>query len=307
MKNHRRFLPGVINHCYQNTRDGFLLFYSICDYLACFTIICTVARRHHVKVLSLCLMPDHLHGSFVADYIEELCAFVGHYTSSVARENNETCGHAGPLFNEPFGSAPKPGGKNGRTNLIYVGNNPVERHLADKAENYRWNYLAYAESDHPFSAPIVKRKASGPLKIAVAQVDALRRSNRPIPYKMLKRMFSRLGRKEANQLTDYIIATYNVIDYVAAAKYFDNFDAMLTAMHSTTGNEYEIDEQFCGRRDDVYAKMTSLLLSSGKFQDIHDILKLSLAEKMRLFNYLLGKTSATRAQIMKFLRIKQRP
>ena len=124
---------------------------------------------------------------------------------------------------------------------------------------------------------------------------------------MLKRMFSRLGRKEANQLTDYIIATYNVIDYVAAAKYFDNFDAMLTAMHSTTGNEYEIDEQFCGRRDDVYAKMTSLLLSSGKFQDIHDILKLSLAEKMRLFNYLLGKTSATRAQIMKFLRIKQRP
>ena len=165
MKNHRRFLPGVINHCYQNTRDGFLLFYSICDYLACFTIICTVARRHHVKVLSLCLMPDHLHGSFVADYIEELCAFVGHYTSSVARENNETCGHAGPLFNEPFGSAPKPGGKNGRTNLIYVGNNPVERHLADKAENYRWNFLAYAESDHPFSAPIVKRKASGPLKI----------------------------------------------------------------------------------------------------------------------------------------------
>ena len=96
-----------------------------------------------------------------------------------------------------------------------------------------------------------------------------------------------------------------MIDYKAAAKYFDSHDAMLMAMHSTTGSEYEIDEQFCGRRDDVYAQMTSLLLSSGKYQDIHDILKLPLTERLKLFNYLFGKTPATRAQILKYLRIKQ--
>jgi hypothetical protein len=303
MKNNRRFLPGVINHCYQNTRDGFLLFYSVCDYLAAFTIICTVARRYRVRVISLCLMPDHLHGSYVAGLLDQLTSFVGHYTSAIARENNRTCKHTGPLFNEPFGSAPKQGGKNGRSNLIYVGNNPVERHLAEKAENYRWNFLAYAKSSHPFSSPIIKRQASGPMKKAMALVDSLCRRRRPIPYTMLKKMFSRLCRDEANQLVDYIISSYNIIDYDAATEYFESYEAMLLAMHSTTGSEYEIKEAFTGRRDDVYAQMTSLLLATGKYSDIHEILSLPLSEKDKLFRFLIGKTPATREQIRKYLRI----
>ena len=41
MKNDsRKFKPGVLIHCYQNTFEGYLLFYTISDYLVYFTILC---------------------------------------------------------------------------------------------------------------------------------------------------------------------------------------------------------------------------------------------------------------------------
>lgn len=81
---------------------------------------------------------------------------------------------------------------------------------------------------------------------------------------------------------------------------------MLIAIHSNTGSEYDIKESFTGKRDDVYSKMSSLLIGTGRFKDIHDILGLSSDEKIKLFNFLNGKTDATPRQIANYLQVEIR-
>ena len=250
MKNSSRpFVPGIINHCYQNSINGALLFYSVSDFLVMFTLVCVASKRYDVKVLALCFMPDHIHGSYVAVSKSKLSAFVGYYSSEYVKMFNDYYGRSGPLFNRPFGSVPKIGDKKGRTNLIYVDNNPVERRLSKDAVLYRWNFLAYGQSKHPFSEPIKRRTASSTLKKAMTIVDLQSSRGHPLTFALLGKWFSRLSKKESLQLVDYIITTYSVIDYDAAARFFGGFDNMLLAIRSTTGSEYDLNEPFEGRND----------------------------------------------------------
>ena len=69
-------MRGILTHCYQNTVDGFLLFYSISDYLVYFTIFCIYAVREGIRVLSLCQMPDHVHFGITAEASRDLSSFV---------------------------------------------------------------------------------------------------------------------------------------------------------------------------------------------------------------------------------------
>ena len=269
-----------------------------------FTIICVAARRYGVRILKLCLMPDHIHGSFVAGLLKELAAFVGYYTSQYANMFNEISGRSGQLFNRPYGSAPKYGDKKVKSNFIYVDNNPVERHLADKAENYRWNFLAYAKSDHPFSEPIKLRSASSFLKNAMKMVDVLQKKGRFLTFRVLHNWFSKLDRKESNQLIDYIITKYNAIDYDGSICYFGSYENELIALSSTSGSEYDIKEPFVGKKDDCYAKLSSLLMKTGRFKNIYEVPGLGIEEKVELFHFLYGQTEATREQLRKFLHLK---
>ena len=304
MKNfNRRFVSGALNHCYQRTVNGFLLFYNVSDCLVLFTIICTCAKRYHVDILALSFMPDHIHGSYVAVSPQDLSGFVGDYTSKYARAFNEEFLRKGPLFDGPFGSAPKTTDKAERTNLIYVYNNPVERRIVRQAENYKWNFLAYMAKRNPFSEPIVKRKASGNLKRALAMVDRMHAVNRPLTYKLLKLLFSRLAKQERDQLTDYIVSTYSEIDYQAVLQCFGNYENLLTAVHSTTGSEYDIHEEYTGYSDSWYSMMTSIVLSTGRFKDIHEVISLPVEKKKELLTLLRVKTNATSRQIEKYLHL----
>lgn len=256
MKNAKRtVIGGILNHVYQRTKDGVLLFYNVSDYLVLFTIICTVAPKHGVRILALSLMPDP----------------------------------EGPLFESPFGSVPVIGDKKARTNLCYVGNNGVERRLCKKAEEYRWSFLAYAISDHPFSPKLISREASAALRKGIKEIDAEHAAEKPLTYKQIKRLFSKLEKDEKLQLTDYIISTYNCIDYDAAIRYFDGYQNMLTAMHSNTGSEHDLNEVFVGKSDAYYAKMSSWII-----------------KELELFSRLLRATSAPPEQVAKYLRIQLR-
>lgn len=204
-RHNRICVTDALNHCYQKTKDGIVLFYSVCDYLVFFTLLCTVALRYDVKIIALALMPDHLHESIFAKSRYELWRFMQTLLSMFAKEHNVTCHRKGALFKSPFGSAPKTSDKKIRTNIAYVANNPVERHLSQSAESYRWTFLAYANSDHPFSKPIVKSRASKKFKQAIAIVDSNCAENMHLKYSVLKTMFSGLNKEECNQLTDYII------------------------------------------------------------------------------------------------------
>ena len=299
----RRVEPNILNHCYQRTVDRVLIFYCISDYLVFFTTLCVTARQHKIRILAASLMPDHIHLSVVEERKGELSAFVREYTSRFSRMHNRTCHFQGNFFESPFGSVLKRGDKNVRSNLIYVGNNAPERRLCKNAEEYRWNFLAYAINAHPFSDELIVRRASPTLRRARLSVLAMFRKERPIPYRMLQNWFSRLSREEKEQLTDFIINTYNVIDYASAISFFKSYGNMLLAMHSTTGSEYEIKEYFNGRSDAHYAMMASYLLKHFHLNDIHDILALPIAEKSKIFVHLCNVTDALPNQIAAFLRI----
>ena len=249
-------------------------------------------------------MPDHIHSSVIAEDGEALAGFFRESSTLFSLHNNRTCHCSGALLEHPFGSAPKFGDKKIRTNLIYVGNNPVERHLSKKAEDYRWNFLAYAANKFPFSISIVMSKASSPLRKAIREVKATAAKNSPMAYAQLQRLFRPLDPLERKQLVDIIINEYNVIDYNEAVRYFGSYDDMLIAMHATTGSEYDINEVFTGRSDACFAQMAAILMKELALEDIHDILALPDGDKTNLFPLLLGRTDATLEQIAAFLRIE---
>lgn len=305
MKSQKRpFQKGIINHCYQRSKDGGLIFYSYSDYLVWFTIVCSVARRYNVTILAMCPMPDHVHLSVAASSGKDLSAFMRDCSSLYALRFNHACKTKGPVFEARFGSAPKYGTKNGRTNLMYVWNNPVERQLASKAEYYRWNFLAYAVSSHPFSEKLIIRKASIAMRKAVEEVKAQFKMGLPMTHAQLKRLFNTLTNEECQQLTDYIITTYNVIDYDTALAFFNSYDDLLKAVHSTTSKDHDINEVFIGKSDAHYLKMTSVIMRELKLNDIHDILAMSPEEKYDAFQILRKYSDAMGEQIARFLHMQ---
>lgn len=299
----RKCYKGVLNHSYQRTKGGEILFYSTEDHLVFFTIFCVTASHYPIQILKLCQMPDHIHSSVIVERRSDLSAFVHDYTTCFARENNRTCHRTGPLFQSPFGSVPKFGEKKVKSNLVYVDNNPVERKLCVRAEQYPWNFVAYATSDHPFSEPFLISKATKEMKRAVKEVKARHASGQYLPYRVLRRLFKHLSLKEQNQLTDIIVSIYSVIDHQAAIRQFGSYEEMLIADHSTTGGEYEMDEVFIGKDDSWYNRMTTILLRELNLDDIHDILGLPIDKKYDLYLLLREKTMAPGPQIAKYLRM----
>lgn len=300
----RSYLPAALNHCYQRTSGHGVLFYTVHDHLVFFSIFCTMARRHQVHVLKLVQMPDHTHHSTFAPTRDQLRAFQRDYTSAFAKEYNRTFRLSGPVFETPFSYAQKRSDKDIRSNLLYLDNNPVERKIVKQAEEYRWNYLAYAQSDHPFSEKVRLRYASMPLRRALERVRYLRSKDRYLTYPLLKKMFDSLPSKlEKEQLTDFIICTYSVIDHAAAVRYFGGYEAELISAHSTTGSEYDITEGFIGKSDAHYKELATLALKDNKYKDIHDILSLTEKEKYRLLDTLKRKSDVPEKQIRAFLHL----
>jgi len=303
----RIFFRDIINHCYQRSADGGVIFYTEWDYLVWFTTVCTTAIKYKVQILAMCPMPDHTHFSVVARTRKDLSGFMGVYTHDFSRAYNTAFHLKGPLFKHSFGSAPKVGAKKARTNLIYVNNNAVERQLAVTAEKYRWSFVAYAASDHPFSEKLIVRQSSRALYSAIKEIKFCRKRGRPLNYKQLSRLFGPLNKLEREQLIDYIIVQYNVIDYAAALAFFDHsYEHYLTALHATIGSEYDLNEVFIGKSDKHYDTLTNLLLQNKRYSDIHEMLSLDHDGKQELFHYLRGATSVMGAQIAKYIHLLQR-
>jgi len=300
----RRFKEGVLYHCCQRASDHGVLFYNIRDHIVFFTVFCAVAGRYDVKVVKLVQMPDHIHHSTIAHDLTQLSGFIRDYSSLFTKEYNAFYHRKGPLFDERYVCSIKTGDKIVRTNLLYLDNNPVERKLAARPEDYQFNYLAYGSSSHPFSEKIRLRHASMPLRRALKQVQYLHKKGQHLSYAVIARLFDSLSDPiEKDQLTDYIIKTYSVINHSLSNRYFGGYHNELLAAASNTGSEYDISESFMGRDDRFYARFSSILRSHGLVQDIHDILCMDERQKSELFMILRQFTSAPNKQIYAFLHL----
>lgn len=299
----RRFLPGEVNHIYQRSISGYNIFYEIEDYLVYYTIFSVLSIRYDITVYGLCLMIDHLHSLCSAAEKSSLARFLSAVTMRFVKAYQREHMTCGPMFLERFGSAPKLGLKRLRTAIAYLYNNPVERYLCRFAQDYRWNFLAYGNSDCPFSEELVVRKSSSYLQKSLKEVDGAFRRGEILGYTLLRRLFAKLDTKEKSQLIDYIIKKYSVIRYdILVTKCYDGYDNMLIAINSNAGSEYDIDECRWGKSDAEYRELYRFIYKLG-YRSAGDILSLDVETKIRLHNDMARLTRATSQQICKFLHL----
>lgn len=300
----RKFLPGTWEHIYRRSCDGGLLFYSVRDRLVYFSIASVVAKKYQIEVMGLCLMIDHIHELIRSEHEQDRICYERDTNAWFAKAWNESCGRKGPVF-ETYGSAWKRGEKQLRTAFAYLANNGPERKLTKRAEDYQWNFLAYAVSDHPFSCPLSSSRPSAHLRWAIEYVDSLARSGRPLTYPLLDRMFDNLNEMEQLQLTDHIVCAYNVIDYQVSISLYGSYETLLQAVNSNTGAEYEIKESFCGVSDREYLPMLSVM--EKKFpSDPKAFLGWDVERRLQLLPVLRNVSYARTEQISKFLHLKLR-
>lgn len=300
----RKFYKGALNHVYQRAIDGVQLFYNDEDCLVFYSIFSVCARGDNIKALELCIMHNHVHVLIDTENVHELSLFMDRVSAWFVRAYNCRHGRKGQLLKKSFGSAPKWEDKKKRSTAIYIGNNPVEKRFCRYAEEYRWNFLAYAKSDHPFSDPIKSTKSSQNLKRFIKIVDSLIELNLPLRYSLLHTFRSQLNAKEYEQLVDHAISGYLPFDFDALFSLFKSYDDMILAMHSTTGSEYEIKED----RDDfsLASFMEMMRYMQGHYSDdfVAKMISLPLEDKFKLVSELQAHTSASNHQICKFLHIR---
>ena len=297
----RRFSAGGVLHIYQRTISGFNLFYSLEDFLVFYTIISVKAKINKVSILGLCFMIDHLHQLVSADSLSQINSFISESSSLFVREFNKETRRKGPLFEPSFGSALKTEFKKIRSAIAYLFNNPVEKMLCSDAEQYRWNFLAFY---NPCRQHISFRNRSRTLKRAKNIVDARYKENKHLKYATLKLLFKGMNAEDKEILTNYIIERYLPLDIERTCRYYRSYEDMIIAINSNTGSEYELTEQHYCKSDLPYREILSCLKSQG-IKNIHDILTTEEDTKRRLYRLLKSKTSASGAQIRKFLHMSR--
>ena len=299
----RKFIEGEHLHVYQRTAKRHNIFYCDADYLVYFTIFCIWASRLKIHVLGLCMMIDHLHMLIQGRTKETASRFISTVTKIFMHEYNSAIGRCGSLFEKRFGSAPKEGRKKLVTAIVYIGNNPVEKKLCMKAEQHKWNFIAYVSSANPFSEKIKLSTASFRLRRSLKMVDWQHKQGIHLNYSLLRILFSDLNHKESSQLTDYIISKYNVIDKQSLIGIFGSYENMLKAIHSTTGSEYDIKEDFSTASDIVYQDITEFITKNLISDDIRRLTVIDLEEKITVANRIKAHLGVPSWQICKFLHL----
>lgn len=299
----RKIYPGEVHHVCQKTIDGVLVFYSISDYVVFFTIYCTVARRLNIPVLALCPMVDHLHNTVIAPDSTTLSRFVQQYTHLFSREWNESRGRKGPLFKHRYMSSVKLGNKQIKTTINYNFNNPVERKMVERAEEYRWNFLQYAQHKMPFSAPMDIGKKSKKFRSVYNEVKRIYNGNGHLRYAQLKRWKKLLSPEDLQQIIDLVIRLWNVIDYKETISYYGDYETMVRSFHDNTGSDYTIKEDHDNYSDSVYKDCTRILLREHAISEVTEIPGLPPEKKKSLVQLLRYRTTARLRQIEKYLHL----
>lgn len=303
MKNgNRKFYRWELMHIYQRAIHGFNIFYELEDYLVFYTIFSVFSRRFEVTVLALCLMIDHFHALLKCGSKVALSRFVASVTSTYSRLFNATLSRKGQLFDKSFGSAPKLGEKQVRTAISYVFNNASEKKICSDPSEYRWNFLAYMESDHPFSEEIHYRRASRKMKKAIDEVTLSRSDERWLNYAQLARLYKGLSSSERAQLTDYIIKTYLPFDNKQLLSYYKSFEMMKIAIESNTGSEYNIREEYHPHSDLLYEDISGFVRTEMSASP-KSLLMLPLDDKIAIANRVAARTGVPHRQITKFFHI----
>lgn len=305
MRGHRRKLPAdTFEHIYIRSLNQFVIFYSMEDRLVYYTVFAVMAKRYRVTVLALALMFDHIHHLVKTTSKEIYGKFVGVTTSTFAMAYNRDSGRKGPLFHKAYGNSAKHRDKDVRSCIAYNYNNSVEKILFNRAEQDRWNLLAYIDNSHPFSGEISRTTASKKLLKSMDAAVLYHGRNEYLDYPVVRRLFDGLVPEERGQLLDFIISLYLPIDKESLLGYYKSYDAMVLAINSNTGKEYDMDEIYDPESHQDFVRMLDLTLRSSFAADPRSIILAPDDQKWKIAQTFMDRAGASLNHAKRFLHLK---
>ena len=283
-----------VAHIYQRGLNMSVLFYSVKDVLVFYTLLYKYKNKHGIRVLGVVCMYNHYHVLITARSQGTISRFMCEFESAYSREFNKSVGIKGPLIKRAYGLSNKYEEKKQRDGAAYLYNNPVEKQLSVRAVDYRWNFLAYAKSDHPFSNKLILSKASVQMRRCLKEIDAIIKLGSFINYDFLKKWFQVLSWNEINQLIDYIIIKFKVVDYDELIRLYGSYEKMLIAFDSNTGSEHDFKEEYSEKSYKPYISLMAKLTNELGFMDPKEVLKLDQMERRKLCERLVTSYRAPR-------------
>lgn len=320
MYKRRKFSETGCQHLYQISIDKSIIFCTVADMVLLFTLICTKAKQYNVQITEMCIMFNHFHIQAYIRSRKDMEEFMSSVTWAFAIMFNRRYGLEGKLFHKPYGNAPKVKHKKIKDNLIYIANNPVEKKAVSAAWEYRWNFLRYT-SPNPFSEVFDPLEASKEMLYLVKAVKLRAAAGKVIDYDFFDsyRVMS-LCEKEKQQLIDFIIYTYNVIDYQPIIERYGSIDNYCHVLNEVEGKEYDEDDDWEPEDYKHYMKMISIAEEEGynmrytRYEGVEglppsckrtknsgSLMPKELAEK--LIKRYRNEVRASTLEICKFLRI----
>lgn len=290
-----------LHHICQISGDQGVIFYIVWDYIVFFCILCTNVRKYKVVLVAVTLMANHIHVAFFGN-LSEIEDCMRSTLSSFCLEYNKRGGTCRLKFRKGLNKSVKVSAKKSRNCLIYILNNPVEKYACGKALEYRWNFLQYFNNNHPFSEEIVWRRSSSIFKRVCSLVTAAKDAGYFIRYDFLATWMKKLSTSERLQLCDFIVSSYNVIDYHSMLTGFGNFEALRIALESTTGSDYDIREDLCKENYLHYIALFNLLRKNIMFGEKGEI-RFDVSKALKLANRLLRNSDVTAFEISRYLHL----
>lgn len=299
----RKYNDRAYVHIFGITVDRGICFYTTADCLVWFTLFCVLAARYNVRVIAICIMLNHFHVEARFPSKQAMSAVMRELGSRFTGQYNRHYRLSGPLFHERYGSSLKTKEQRIKDNFVYVCNNPIGKKAVRKAELYRWNFLAYMESDCPFSSPIVIRRSSRRFRCVRAAVLQSCRNGQPLGYNFFGGLYDQLSVSEKKQIVDLIVSSYNVIDFEELRRVWGGLDRICEMLHTVSGSEYDLADDNSAEDYRHYYQMIRIVRESGfdirckRFVDLPD------EEAVRLAGIIAARTDATKAEIAKFLHL----
>lgn len=299
-RKNRFYREGCAHHLYLKAQGGNVLFYRSEDYLFFLTLLYVLAKRYGIRIEALCIMFNHIHLFIKPVRKPVFDAFCRDLQSLFARGFNEEYRRSGPLM-MLAGFAPKISQKSILSCLVYIVNNPVTGKIVRQAQDYKWNLLAYVESEHPFSKRLVKRESSSRLRKALGIIDCFHRKGKCLNYAVQRGIFNCLTNEEKKQAMDYIILKYNPLDKNSLLSRFGDYRRALMAFNASAGTEHDINEPW--EDYSVYAKMLLSLMRSGLDHHRFCFGEMDKSDLLNLIQLYSGIPNITEEHIRRFLHL----
>lgn len=295
-----KYSQSDVLHIYQRSVDKGVIFYTLEDRLVYYTVSACKAKKYGVKVSAAAIMFTHIHQSIQVSSLEVVQKYLHDSDTAFSKMYNNRYHRKGRFFQNRPGVSRKSSAKAIRSNLIYVFNNHVEKGLCQRAEHERWCFLPYSVSENPFSEPLCRKRCGKELRKFLNLVDRRLKKYQNLTYRDLDKILPRLRTQEKAQFVDYIVWKYAWVDFSLSLSMFGSLNALLVAAASTSGGEYDIQEEFSKESDVAYMNLINYAERAGFINKVYSTQFSNLTD---MAYEIRKRTGASMSQLRKFFHI----